>query len=72
MYSKHCILFSIFDDIQYGVTPLMRAIQFHMVEQATASIGRGADVTAKTTYGAMAMDLAAAEPAMKRQLQVTR
>ena len=49
---------------------MMRAIQFHMVEQATAIIGRGADVTAKTTYGATAMDLAAAEPAMQRQLQV--
>jgi len=48
----------------------MRAIQFHMVEQATAIIGRGADVTAKTTYGATAMDLAADEPAMQRQLEV--
>ena len=36
----------------------MRAIQFHMVEQATAIIGRGADVTAKTTYGATALTLA--------------
>jgi ankyrin repeat protein len=48
----------------------MRAIQFHMVDQATAIISRGADVTAKTTYGATAMDLAAAEPAIQRQLQV--
>jgi len=36
----------------------MRAIQFHMVEQATAIIGREADVTAKTTYGATALTLA--------------
>lgn len=73
--AEHCSYFhSIFFHIRRHSVwchPLMRAIQFQMVEQAAAIIRRGADFTAETTHGTTAIDLAAAEPAMQRQWQVT-